>query len=277
MKSRFYPVFILLCALFPLMSFAQQDSFSVYFPTGGGKVSDSIQDRIDALFLAEKIQGAHSIAIYGYADEPGTAGQNRRLSAMRATAVRDYLLQWGIKPAQINACEGRGYTSGAGASAADRRADILINRVLPAVAPPVVTDHDAGTASSGLANLDKLEEGQAMEIDNLLFVQGTSAIIPSSNTVLKQLADILAANPQLHVRLEGHICCMTSKNYREAGFNNLSEQRAMAVYDYLVYHGIAAARLSYRGMGNSHPKCYPERTEEDRQANRRVEVRVLSK
>ncbi len=57
----------------------------------------------------------------------------------------------------------------------------------------------------------------------------------------------------------------------------LSEKRALAVYQYLVQNGIAAWRMSWKGFGFDHPKVFPEKTAEDAVKNRRVEVRILSR
>ena len=56
---------------------------------------------------------------------------------------------------------------------------------------------------------------------------------------------------------------------------NLSENRAKLIYDFLVREGIDGNRLQYKGYGSSRPKIYPETTDEDKQANRRVEIKVL--
>jgi len=45
----------------------------------------------------------------------------------------------------------------------------------------------------------------------------------------------------------------------------------------LVKNGIESNRLSYRGFARTRPLADPELTEEDRQKNRRVEIRVVSR
>jgi len=57
----------------------------------------------------------------------------------------------------------------------------------------------------------------------------------------------------------------------------LSVNRARAVYDYLVKKGIDPKRMSYKGMGFSHPLYPAEETQEQRDLNKRVEVRIMGK
>jgi outer membrane protein OmpA-like peptidoglycan-associated protein len=55
--------------------------------------------------------------------------------------------------------------------------------------------------------------------------------------------------------------------------------RAKMVYDYLLANGISPDRvLGYKGFGSSHPVYpIPEKSEEERIANRRVEIRIVEK
>lgn len=54
----------------------------------------------------------------------------------------------------------------------------------------------------------------------------------------------------------------------------LSEKRAKAVVDYLSSSGISKSRLSYKGYGESKPVA-ENSSDENRQLNRRIEMRVL--
>ena len=56
----------------------------------------------------------------------------------------------------------------------------------------------------------------------------------------------------------------------------LSQNRAKAVYDYLVSHVIDNKRLTYVGYGDTRPKVKND-TDENRAINRRTEFKVIGK
>ena len=61
-----------------------------------------------------------------------------------------------------------------------------------------------------------------------------------------------------------------------ASNQTLSEQRAKAVYDYLVNHGIEASRLSYKGYGQTQPVS-DNSSPEGRRQNRRTVFTIIAK
>ncbi len=74
----------------------------------------------------------------------------------------------------------------------------------------------------------------------------------------------------MKVRIEGH----TDGLGEPKVLQELSEKRAEAIRDYLIGKGIEASRLKTKGLGASQPIA-PNNMEENRRANRRVELRVL--
>jgi len=90
----------------------------------------------------------------------------------------------------------------------------------------------------------------------------------------------MAENPTLEIEIHGHICCMAGP---EDGLDidtkteDLSVNRARAIYEYLIKNGIEPQRLKYKGFGHSRPLIYPEDTEERRTTNRRVEIKIVKK
>ena len=57
----------------------------------------------------------------------------------------------------------------------------------------------------------------------------------------------------------------------------ISEKRAKTVYNFLIKNRINKNRLSYTSFGNTKPIYpIPEKTEEERIANRRVEVEIVA-
>ena len=111
--------------------------------------------------------------------------------------------------------------------------------------------------------------GDKLRLKNLNFYGGTDKITTESEPELNKLIDILNNKPNLKIEIQGHICC-----YNEA-FNELSHQRAAAVYHYLVKRGISKKRLAATGFGGSRPiHKIPENDEWEREANRRVEIEI---
>jgi outer membrane protein OmpA-like peptidoglycan-associated protein len=111
-------------------------------------------------------------------------------------------------------------------------------------------------------------------------VPGRHLILQSSVPALQKLLKTLKDNPKLKVEIQGHVCCT---NNGEDGVDydtrepKLSENRAKAIYEYLIDKGITKARLSYKGYGRSKPKEPVEDSPAKEQANRRVEILILEK
>jgi outer membrane protein OmpA-like peptidoglycan-associated protein len=113
------------------------------------------------------------------------------------------------------------------------------------------------------------------------FVGGRHKILESSLPQLKDLLSALKNNPALKISIEGHVCCLTNDSDGldfDTNKQNLSYARAKAIFEYLTYSGISAKRMSYKGFGHSKPIFqYPEKSEEEKTTNRRVEIRILDK
>ncbi len=87
--------------------------------------------------------------------------------------------------------------------------------------------------------------------------------------ILKEAANILKSNANLKVSVEGHTDAKGTDDYNL----KLSMRRAAAVKSFLVSEGVAEARLSTRGLGESQPVASNE-TDDGRAQNRRVELKV---
>lgn len=117
------------------------------------------------------------------------------------------------------------------------------------------------------------EEGEAPKpvvLRNIFFATGSAELLSSSTKELNKLYQLLADNPDVKIRIDGH----TDNVGQEADNQLLSENRAKAVYDFLVEKGIQASRLSYKGFGEAQPIDTNE-TAEGRQHNRRTEFLVV--
>ena len=100
----------------------------------------------------------------------------------------------------------------------------------------------------------------------ITFDIGKANIKPESMTEINRIAQLMKDNGDLKFEVQGH----TDNTGTVAGNKKLSEQRAQAIVNKLVEMGIAANRLSAKGMGQSAPLA-DNSTDEGRAKNRRVE------
>lgn len=118
--------------------------------------------------------------------------------------------------------------------------------------------------------LHPIESGERIALRNVFFETGRWEILPESEYELAKVVDLLTKNPTLKIELGGH----TDNVGRPEANQRLSEQRAKAVYDYLINEGIPSNRLSYKGYGETQPVATND-TDEGRRENRRTEIKVL--
>lgn len=105
----------------------------------------------------------------------------------------------------------------------------------------------------------------------ITFAYNRYDIQPQFQATLDQIAQTLVAYPQTMIDIYGHTDSTGSDAYNQT----LSENRARSVADYLSAHGVQQVRMATRGYGESQLAVNPERSEADRQANRRVEIRIV--
>lgn len=124
--------------------------------------------------------------------------------------------------------------------------------------------------------LDKFEKanvGDKIVIHNIHFQFNSENIIPESEPLLEQLLLAMELNPDLEIKIFGHICCNPDPNDTK-----LSYRRALKIFNYLRDNGIQLRRLAYKGFGSNQPIYpIPEKNEEEKIANRRVEIEIVKK
>lgn len=89
--------------------------------------------------------------------------------------------------------------------------------------------------------------------------------------VLNEVAQTLIAYPSTLIDVYGH----TDSTGTDAYNQTLSERRAQSVAAYLAGRGVQPVRIATQGYGETRLLVSPERSEADRQANRRVEIRIV--
>lgn len=113
--------------------------------------------------------------------------------------------------------------------------------------------------------------GNLLAITRQVHFQTNSAeILPDSNTLLAEIADVLQRHPEItSVDIQGH----TDNTGTPAGNMTLSQNRADSVRTALINLGISADRLVAHGLGQTRP-LRPNLTAAGRTANRRVEFHI---
>lgn len=143
---------------------------------------------------------------------------------------------------------------------------------------PKVIDDDA----SGLLKLlQDSKAGESVVLSEIHFEEGRHVLVKSSKPALTAMLDALKAMPSLQLEIQGHMCCDDALTVDGFDIDTkefmLSYNRAKTVYDFLVQNGIDASRLTYKGYGTRKRLVSPEKTDKDRDKNRRVEFLITKK
>jgi len=111
--------------------------------------------------------------------------------------------------------------------------------------------------------------GLIVSMSDVLFDTGKFSLNPGARVKLAKVAGILMSYPTLITEVGGY-----TDNVGNDDMNlTLSQNRAVAVRDYLVNQGVASGSVSARGFGNMSPVASNDNSG-GRQSNRRVELVV---
>lgn len=139
---------------------------------------------------------------------------------------------------------------------------------IPAV---VIVDPKTSVEGELERDLHLTPKGQTIRLTHLIFEQGKSVIDPASFEELDEVVALMKGHPKLVIQLEGH----TDNQGNISKNMELSQERVDEVKDYLVDHGVQKNRVKTKAFGGTQPLSRGK-TEEDRNLNRRVEIRILS-
>jgi outer membrane protein OmpA-like peptidoglycan-associated protein len=109
--------------------------------------------------------------------------------------------------------------------------------------------------------------GLIVNMSDVLFDTAKYSLRPEAREKLAKVSGILAGHPGLRMQVEGHTDSVGGDDYNQ----QLSEQRAMSVRDYLTQAGIPVTSVTSRGFGKTQPVA-SNSTGPGRQQNRRVEL-----
>ena len=105
------------------------------------------------------------------------------------------------------------------------------------------------------------------DLGTVHFETDKATLTPEGEATLQQAAAAMKANPNAHLRLEGYTDSTGTKPHNAT----LSEQRTLAVADYLKQQGIDGSRLTGQGFGPEKP-VDTNATATGKADNRRVEL-----
>lgn len=274
-----------------------QEQSSYYFDTNKHELKNSEIQKLNEWISYNK--EVKIVAINGYTDEDGTIGFNDTLAQKRV----DFIYQFVKDKVKIrddfktrsfgklhkqsdNKAENRRvtvyYIEAKDLAREDEilgiKKEEIVSKPKPKKQFPeaIVIQNPNGTESTFELNVefmhqvDAAKPGEKLKLDNLNFQLNTFAIVNESRGKLYELLIVMQQNPELSIDIQGHLCCMPTDR------TNLSTQRAKAISQFLRMNGIENSRVTYQGFGSSQPiHPLPEKNEEERAANRRVEIEIV--
>lgn len=116
----------------------------------------------------------------------------------------------------------------------------------------------------------KVKKGEKMVLKNIQFDFAKSTLKTVSNAELIKVVSYLKSHPDQRILLSGH----TDNIGNKSSNLTLSDNRALAVKNFLVANGIRADRIETKGKGSSEP-LVSNGTDAGRAINRRVEILFL--
>jgi len=120
--------------------------------------------------------------------------------------------------------------------------------------------------------LEPIEVGNKVILNNIFFDTNKFDLQPESLAELAKLIEFMLLNPTLKIEISGHTDNVGNDQINQT----LSENRAKAVYDFLIGNKIDVSRLVYKGYGKTQPIA-PNDTEDGRKKNRRTEFKIIAK
>lgn len=281
-------IFFILVTLFNTALAQQYEKLVVHFDFDKAELSEEAKTDIDSLF--SRLQGKEiiSLSVTGHCDSKGSNAYNYALSKQRVLAVTGYVhSKHHFTGTMVTNAYGEDKLLNEDVTEDDSRANRRVEIIVTIKTPRLITGIDKAdneTESKSLTTMledTTLKKGDIVRIPNLEFYNHSDILLPKSMPTLQELLSVLQKNPAMKISIEGHICCTPYNNNlpleQQANYA-ISVIRAKMIYDYLIKNNISAERISYKAFGNSKPIYpYPEQSEEERNANRRVEIRIIEK
>ena len=139
--------------------------------------------------------------------------------------------------------------------------------------PVAKTNGGTVNVAADLQPIDVIVTPTEIVLNEIFFEFDKSNITQAGAFELDKLVQVLKNNPAMEIMVKGHTDNRGSDQYNL----NLSDRRARAAVQYVISKGIAKARITGKGYGESEPKvdCKENCTEEDHAKNRRSEFLIV--
>jgi outer membrane protein OmpA-like peptidoglycan-associated protein len=251
-----------------------------------------IESNTDVVYLKQALDNDPNLVIEigGYTDNSGSHSKNVQISRQRAKFVYDHMIASGYS-------EDRMTYKGYGPSKpifsnrykstreGNRRIEIkIVNKTVHGgdnlvdetiYSNPNVVDEEK-LKKSYLSYFFEHKEtenmGSTFIVDSLIF-PSSSSVLPSEGygiEILNKLVVFLMQNKFAKITVNGYTDAsgIPEKN------DTLSQERALAVYNYLISQGVEKSRIIHKGWGSQNPIA-PNRYKWGRDINRRIEVEFV--
>lgn len=210
-----------------------------------------------------KNKNVEIVRLLGYCDSIDTKNYNKKLAERRIENVQVLLEKSGMKFSKTleKFAYGKEFKQSK-IQAENRKVIIFYNE--PQVVP---------VESELTKKIKQSKVGELIALPNIYFFNNLARILPKSEPTLYDLKCAMEENPKLKIEIHGHICCVLGEDVKDT-----STARARAVYNYLLRNKIDRRRMSYKGFGSTKPiHPIPEKTLQEEEENRRVEILIVEK
>ncbi|MBP5429931.1 MAG: OmpA family protein [Elusimicrobiaceae bacterium] len=125
---------------------------------------------------------------------------------------------------------------------------------------------------AAIADVVKTDNGLQVYLKNdILFALNSAALSTEAMQTLTDLNRVLKKYPKNRIVVQGFTDSTGTDEFNQT----LSEQRAQAVYNYLLANGLKTLSITYVGYGKAYPVASND-TEEGRAKNRRVVLTITA-
>ena len=272
-------------------TFGQENSnkLSLYFPTNGYELDE---ESINTLTLNIPVLNVDSIYVYAFCDNRGSEAYNKALSEKRKNAIVSWLktsptvngLPYTINSQSYGELKPLNKNRNDLDWKLNRRVDVMwtFKQTNSNKVETPIKSNGNQKDSTRLNLKEQIEKskisGATLVLPNINFIGGRDEFREESYESLRELLKIMKEQTELKIEIQGHVCCTDGRDGPNilSGKGNLSEDRAKAVYDYLVRNGISEKRMLYKGFAGRKKLVEPELSDSDQQKNRRVEIQILN-